>query len=231
MIALDITRTNRAVRDLLNRTENPRHRYLLMAYDRHRNLEMAGRYEEILAADMMVEEPVYHIHAHGLRVKLQGQEKIRDLYRVWAATNESVFYTEREEVAVSDHCISSMAVGYHQVTARSLLENKILSYVPAFVAEFLLGLAFGRQKFNADESAMYLYKSTLYMSWPYDDRGRLIGENLWEPEPRNAEIIKLAPADVLTTQEANRLLAPFIKPLPSFDEMVAGVSDARAFVQ
>jgi hypothetical protein len=231
MIALDITRTNRAVRDLLNRTENPRHRYLLMAYDRHRNLEMAGRYEEILAADMMVEEPVYHIHAHGLRVKLQGQEKIRDLYRVWAATNESVFYTEREEVAVSDHCISSMAVGYHQVTARSLLENKILSYVPAFVAEFLLGLAFGRQKFNADGSAMYLYKSTLYMSWPYDDRGRLIGENLWEPEPRNAEIIKLAPADVLTTQEANRLLAPFIKPLPSFDEMVAGVSDARAFVQ
>jgi len=231
MIALDITRTNRAVRDLLNRTENPRHRYLLMAYDRHRNLEMAGRYEEILAADMMVEEPVYHIHAHGLRVKLQGQEKIRDLYRMWAATNESVFYTEREEVAVSDHCISSMAVGYHQVTARSLLENKILSYVPAFVAEFLLGLAFGRQKFNADESAMYLYKSTLYMSWPYDDRGRLIGENLWEPEPRNAEIIKLAPADVLTTQEANRLLAPFIKPLPSFDEMVAGVSDARAFVQ
>jgi hypothetical protein len=231
MIALDITRTNRAVRDLLNRTENPRHRYLLMAYDRHRNLEMAGRYEEILAADMMVEEPVYHIHAHGLRVKLQGQEKIRDLYRVWAATNESVFYTEREEVAVSDHCISSMAVGYHQVTARSLLENKILSYVPAFVAEFLLGLAFGRQKFNADESAMYLYKSTLYMSWPYDDRGRLIGENLWEPEPRNAEIIKLAPADVLTTQEANRLLAPFIKPLPSFDEMVGGVSDARAFVQ
>jgi hypothetical protein len=231
MIALDITRTNRAVRDLLNRTENPRHRYLLMAYDRHRNLEMAGRYEEILAADMMVEEPVYHIHAHGLRVKLQGQEKIRDLYRVWAATNESVFYTEREEVAVSDHCISSMAVGYHQVTARSLLENKILSYLPAFLADFLLDLAFGRQKFNADESAMYLYKSTLYMSWPYDDYGRLIGENIWEPEPHKAEIIKLAPADVLTTQEANRLLAPFIKPLPSLDEMVVDVSAARALVQ
>jgi hypothetical protein len=69
---------------------------------------------------------------------------------------------------------------------------------------------------------MYLYKSTLYMIWPYDDRGRLIGENIWEPEPRKAEIIKLAPADVLTTREANCLLAPFIKPLPSFDEMVTG---------
>jgi hypothetical protein len=123
MITLDITETNRAVRDLLNRIENPRHRFLLMAYDRHRNLEMAGRFEEILAPDMMVEEPVYHIHAHGLRVKLRGQEKIRDLYRVWAATNESVFYTEKEEVSVSDHCISSTAVGYHQVSSRSLLEK------------------------------------------------------------------------------------------------------------
>jgi hypothetical protein len=60
------------------------------------------------------------------------------------------------------------------------------------------------------------------MSWPYDDRGRLIGENIWEPEPRKAEIIKLAPEDVLTPQEANRLIAPFIKPLPSFEEMVSG---------
>jgi hypothetical protein len=73
MITLDITKTNQAVRNLLDRTESCRHRFLLMAYDRHRNLEMAGRYEEILAPDMMVEEPVYHLHANGLRVKLQGQ--------------------------------------------------------------------------------------------------------------------------------------------------------------
>src|SRR6516164_8350760 len=219
MITLDITKTNQAVRDLLDRTENPRHRFLLMAYDRHRNLEMAGRYEEVLAPDMMVEEPVYYIHAHGLRVKLQGQEKIKDLYRVWAATNESVFYVESEEVAVSDHCISSMAVGYHQVTRRSLLENRVLSFLPPFISEFLLYLAFGRQNFHEDRSSMYLYKSTLYMAWPYDDRGRLIGENIWEPEPRKAEITKLAPADVLTTQEAGRLLTPLIKPLPSLDEV------------
>jgi hypothetical protein len=199
-----------------------------MAYDRHRNLEMAGRYEEIFTPQMMVEEPVYRLHANGLRVKLQGPEKIKDLYRVWAATNQSVFYTEREEVAVSDHCITSMAVGYHQVTGRSLLENKVLSYLPAFISEFLLDLSFGRQNFNAYESSMYLYKSTLYMIWPYDDRGRLMGEDIWEPEPRKAEIIKLGPADVLTTQEAGRLLAPFIKPLPSFDEMFASKITVRS---
>ena len=45
MIAHDITRTNRAVRLLIESTHNARHRFLLMSYDRHRNLEMAGRYE------------------------------------------------------------------------------------------------------------------------------------------------------------------------------------------
>jgi len=97
-----------------------------------------------------------------------------------------------------------------------------LSYLPAFIAIFCSTWRL------ADR--MYLYKSTLYMSWPYDHRGRLIGENIWEPEPRKAEIIKLAPEDVLTTQEANRLLAPFIKPLPSFDAMVAGVNAAHVSV-
>jgi hypothetical protein len=35
-------------------------------------------------------------------------------------------------------------------------------------------------------------------------------------------ITKLARADVLRTQEAARLLAPFIEPLPSFEELVLG---------
>ena len=75
---------------------------------------------------------------------------------------------------------------------------------------------------------MYLYKNTFYMIWPYDENGRLLGENIWEPDPGKAEIIKLAPADVLTTQEAGRLLAPFIMPLPSLDEMLSGKAvDAR----
>ncbi len=61
---------------------------------------------------------------------------------------------------------------------------------------------------------MYLYTNFLEMIWPYDDRGRLIGEDVWEPDPDKAEIIKLDPEDVLTTQQAATLLAPLIKPLP-----------------
>jgi hypothetical protein len=46
---------------------------------------------------------------------------------------------------------------------------------------------------------------------------------VWEPDPDRAEISKLDPADVISTEEAGRLLAP----LPSFDEMVTGRRPVR----
>ena len=43
---------------------------------------------------------------------------------------------------------------------------------------------------------------------------------MYDPEPEKAELFKLAPEDVLTTEESGKVLAPFIKPLPSYDEAV-----------
>ncbi len=68
----DITQTNRAVERLLDVTDNPRHRYLLAAYNRHRYLEMAGRYEELLAPVMTVEHPVYASRLIGRSFMLDG---------------------------------------------------------------------------------------------------------------------------------------------------------------
>ncbi|QFY09173.1 hypothetical protein GBF35_23135 [Nonomuraea phyllanthi] len=169
---LDITTTNQAIERLLETTENPRHRFLLQAYHRHRYLEIAGRYEEIFAPDMMVEDPVYHFHALGINTTLEGQDAIRNLYRTWSETGECVKYTD-------------------------------------------------------DENAMYIYKAREEMVWPYDDRGRLIGEDVWEVDPGEAEIIELDPADVITTREAAEILNPLIKPLPAFDETVMGVARSR----
>lgn len=42
MFEFDITQTNVAVRELLEETENPLHRYLLRAYDRHRSRSATG---------------------------------------------------------------------------------------------------------------------------------------------------------------------------------------------
>jgi hypothetical protein len=84
----------------------------------------------------------------------------------------------------------------------------------------ILKKALAAGDFKANDDDMYLYKMTVEMVWPYDDRGRLIGEDVWQPE--EGELTKLAASEVLTTEEAARLLNPLIKPLPSFDEVVLG---------
>lgn len=194
---LDITETNQAVRELIEVTENPRHRYLLQAYDRHRNLEHAGRFEEIFAAEMMVEHPVYRFDMAGQPpMQLEGREQVEPLYRLWAATNQSIFYNEAETVAVGDWLVGSTMVGYQQT----------------------LGSALAASGLEADEDAMYLVRGRVAMIWPYDEQGRLVGENVWEYDESEHALIKLDPHDVLTTKRAAELLEPLIKPLPPFDD-------------
>jgi hypothetical protein len=221
---LDITKMNVAIDKLLEVTENPRHRFLLQAFSRHRYLEVAGRYEEIFAPDMMSNNPAYHMHADRINANLVGQEQVKSLYRMWAETNQSIFYVENEEVAVADHFIATVSPVQQQVWGKALTMNKVLSHLPHAVSDRIMEKMLNAKGLKADENAMYLYKTVVEMIWPYDDRGRLIGEDVWEPEPDKAELIKLDAADVLTTQQAAELLAPLIKPLPSFDEVVLGTS-------
>ncbi|MCC8955413.1 hypothetical protein H8B02_18845 [Bradyrhizobium sp. Pear77] len=220
MIKHDVTKTNIAIERLLETTTTPRHRFLLMAYHRHRYLEIAGRYEEIFAPEMMSENPAYHVHAGGNHVKLVGQDAVKNLYRTWADTNQSIFYTENEQIAVADNFVASTSIFSQQVSGSALALNKATSYLPGFLAEAVVKRVLARKAVEPDENSMYLYSNFLEMIWPYDDRGRLIGEDVWEPDPDKADIVKLDPADVVTTTQAEQRLRPLIKPLPTFDEMV-----------
>jgi hypothetical protein len=194
---LDITNTNLAVRELIEVTENPRHRYLLEAYDRHRNLEHAGRFEEIFTPEMTVERPVYRFNMIGAPpMMLEGREQVEPVYRLWAETNQSIFYNERETVAVGDWMVVSTMVGYQQTLGSALVAGGI----------------------DAEGDAMYLLRGRVAMIWPYDERGRLIGENVWEYDASEHDLIKLDPEDVLSTERSAELLAPLITPLPPFDD-------------
>ncbi len=194
---LDITKTNIAVTELIERTENPRHRYLLEAYDRHRNLEHAGRFEEIFTPEMTVERPVYRFNMIGQPpMVLEGREQVEPVYSFWAQTSQSIFYNESETVAVGDWMVVSTMVGYQQTLGSALLAGGI----------------------EAEEDAMYLVRGRVAMIWPYDERGRLVGENVWEYDPSEHRLIKLDPDDVLSTERAAELLAPLITPLPPFDD-------------
>jgi hypothetical protein len=196
VLDLNITEQNVAVEQLLDQTTNPRHRYLLQAYLRHRYLESAGRYQEILSPELTVDNPVYRFSLMGQEpFVLEGREQVEMLYKHWTDTDQCVFYVEDESVAVGDHMIVGRGTAYQQTLGSELAAAGI----------------------DADPEAMYLSKSRIAMIWPYDDQCRLLGEDVWEFES-GREYLKLDPADVLTAERAGELLAPFIKPLPPFDD-------------
>ncbi len=193
----DITEQNRAVERVLEVTENPRHRYLLQSYLRHRYLESAGRYPEIFAPELTVEHPIYRFSLIGQPgFRLDGREQVEALYRQWTETDQCVFYVENEIVAVGDNMVVGRGTSYQQTMGSVLAASGV----------------------DADEEAMYLTRSQIAMIWPYDDRCRLIGEDVWEFDDAERAYIKLDAADVLTAEQAGRLLEPLIKPLPPFDD-------------
>jgi hypothetical protein len=226
MAKRDITKANIAIDKLLETTTNPRHRYILQAYSRHRYLEVSGRVEEIFTPDMISDNPMYNLHALGFNQRLTGLDQIKPLYRMWAETNQCIFYTENEQVAVADNFVASSLTAYQQVWGGSLLMSKGLALLPKGLSHDLLMALLDKKGLKAEPTCMYLYRNFEETIWPYDDRGRLMREDVWEPQPENAEIIKLEPEDVVTTAQAAVALAPLIKPLPNFDEYVLGAKAA-----
>ena len=193
MSRLDITKQNVAVEKVLANTDNPRHRYLLQAYLRHRYLESAGRWQEILDPSLTVDVPHYRFSLSGQApFTLTGKDQVGMLYGHWTNTDQCVFYVEDEDVAVGDHMVIGRGIGYQQT----------------------LGSELAAAGLDVDPEAMYLKKSQIMMLWPYDDQCRLLGEDVWEFDTAQAGLYKLDPADVLTAEQAGELLAPFIKPLP-----------------
>ena len=196
MSRLDITKQNVAVEKVLDNTDNPRHRYLLQSYLRHRYLESAGRWEEILDPSLTVDVPHYRFSLAGQApFTLTGKEQVGMLYGHWTNTNQCVFYVEDEDVAVGDHMVIGRGIGYQQTLGSELAAAGV----------------------DVDPDAMYLKKSQIMMLWPYDDQCRLLGEDVWEFDTAQSGLYKLDPADVLTAEQAGELLAPFIQALPAFD--------------
>lgn len=193
MSRFDITQTNAAVERLIEVTTNPRHLWLLHAYNRHRYLEMAGRWQEIFAPEMTVEHPVYNFNLWGQVTVLDGADAVKAVYAQWADAGQSIFYADNEKLAVGDNMICSTATLYQQTPGEALVAMGV----------------------DADPNATYLFKNVEHMIWPYDDEGRLVGEDVWEIDESKRELILLDPVDVLTSEMSTKLLDPFILPLPT----------------
>jgi hypothetical protein len=218
----DITKSLDPLQTLLANTTNPRHRYILLAYTRHLYLEMSGRYDEVLADDMIVDTPVYNLNALGFNTSVSGKDNVRNLYKFWADTNQCVFYGENLQVAVADNFLALTVTAHQQVWGGSIVSSKVLGILPKGLSTDILLEMLKLKGAKAEPDCMYLYTNFEETIWPYDDRGRLMREDVFEPNPKAAQITKLAPEDVLTTVQAAAILAPLIKPLPDFDAFVLG---------
>lgn len=54
------------------------------------------------------------------------------------------------------------------------------------------------------------------MTWPFDSRGRMIGEHVFEAKSFQ-QVIGVTEDDFVTLEDARARLLPLLRPLPQFD--------------
>jgi hypothetical protein len=176
---------------LLARTTDGRHRKILINWRRHACLEVMGRYEEILAPDMTVPHPIYHLHGSGTTTVLDGMAEVADFYRRMAESGACVMGMTDDRIAVNDWGFA--------------IESTFLHYYPGKV------LVAGGVHVD-DEDATYLGTYPQAMVWSYTPDGLMIGENVYNGA---RTITKLAPEDVITPAEAVEILTPVLAATPA----------------
>jgi hypothetical protein len=163
----------RPTAELLEKTEKPLHRAMLLNFWRHVHLEGSGQYERIVAADMMVDEPVYRVTWGVSPAVITGKDGVLAFYR---SVGEAVLWNSDDLLAVGDWGIAD-ELTFHQLARGADLQ------------------AVGYDVDDAD--ALYHVSSRQAFIWPYDSRARLMGENLYEDKTSLA-IEEVTPDEAIT---------------------------------
>jgi len=188
----DIRLLTKAADDLLRTVVNPRHRKILINYRRHAILEVCGRYKEILAPDLTIEEPEYLMYVGGAPVHYKGRARVEALYASMVKTNICVMMFENEHLRVDDAGFST------RVTFQI--------FMPAAIA-----LHFGAQIEAAQIDEMVIATTDRIMVWDYTSDGRMKGENIWIG---GGSFRISPPEEVITIEECNDVLMPLIDKVP-----------------
>jgi hypothetical protein len=159
--------------ELLERTTKPLHRAMLLNFWRHVHLEGGGDYERIVASDMMVDEPVYRVTWGANPAVIEGKDGVLAFYR---SVGEAVLWNSDDLLAVADWGICD-ELTFHQIARGSDLR------------------AIGYEVH--DPNALYHASSRQAFVWPYDDRARLMGENLYE-DKTSLVIEEVSPEEAIT---------------------------------
>lgn len=171
----------------LERLKDPHHRRIVSNYRLHAMLEVAGRWPEIFAPDMTVERPFYRVAQPDGLIELDGAEQVQTFYKGLVEADATVMILTEEELVVDDWGFASEALYNTFVTGEQAL---------------------ARGHVGADPSRKYVEQRRVCMIWPYDDRGRMIGERVY-PAP-TASLSPCDDADFLTIADARRVFDPLI---------------------
>jgi hypothetical protein len=167
---------------LLEATTNPLHRAMLLNFWRHVLLEGAGRYEEIVAEDMMVDEPVYRVTWGVNPGVISGKEGVLAFYN---SVGEAVLFHSDDRLSVADWGICD-EITFHQLARGGDLRD--------------LGYEIDR------DDALYHVSSRQAFIWPYDSRARLAGEHLYE-DKTSLQIEEVGPDEAITPARAKEIFA------------------------
>ncbi|MDP7705906.1 MULTISPECIES: hypothetical protein [unclassified Mycobacterium] len=195
MAKLDITTQIRGIDDFLATLDNPRHRQIIENYRRHAIFEITGNKDKIFTPDMTVEEPVYYVNGNSISLTLNGFDEVYAFYTSLQEQESTVMVVENEKLAVADWGFASEAIF-----------NRFMpgSMVPDFVDS------------SADPGKFYIHRQLIAMIWPYDERGRLAGEHVYE-HAHSSQLIEIPADEYITIEEAREKLLPLQRALPVFE--------------
>lgn len=183
----DLTDLTAAADAALTRLTDPHHRRIVANYRLHAMLEVSGRWEEIFVPELTVEHTFYRVTSAAGVLELDGTEQVQSFYRGLSATDTTVMILDHEVLIVDDRGFASEA-----------LYNTYMTGVQAAA----------RGHAQADPARLYVEQRWLGMVWPYDARGRMIGERVY-PAP-TATFVECAEEEFLTIADARRVFDPLI---------------------
>jgi hypothetical protein len=171
MLDFDPSITWKVIQEKLNRTTNPRHRAMLQELYNHARGEVEGDLERVMGT--LSPNPAYRWVRSGPK-QPTGTEEIREFY-INEIFGGGRFCLEgnKDRIVVDDDTIIT------EGTMRVMQWGRDLERQGAPVD---------------DPDAVYLMTVRLLIVWPFDQNGKIIGEESWNQMPES--LVRVAPEDI-----------------------------------
>ena len=173
----------------LARTTNPRHRQMLQVVIDHAKAESSGDVDGLMAT--LSDDPQYHFWSNGQDWGPKGRDGVRAFYESFVASGAGFFESHKARTVVDDENV--------------VTESVMRGIVPGTVAQ-------ARGCAVEDVNGHYLVTARTAIFWPFDEDGKLIGEDSYGSSDGSVERV---PDDELPAEYVAMLDAIGFAPAPA----------------